>query len=178
MATLSAGAAPGASAAVPAPPGLPAFYSVPRPLPVGGPGTLVKSQKMATTGIDGTVYRVMYLSESVHNTRVAVTGLVIVPSTPAPAGGYPVVSWGHGTNGMADVCTPSLDPTQDVPLTNGLLDQGWEVTASDYQGEGTPGLLPYLVGVSAARNTIDIVRVARHLRAGARQRQLRGVGTF
>jgi pimeloyl-ACP methyl ester carboxylesterase len=44
-----------------------------------------------------------------------------------------------------------------------LLDQGWEVTASDYQGEGTPGLLPYIVGVSAARNTIDIVRAAGHL---------------
>ena len=50
-------------------------------------------------------------------------------------------------------------------MTNDLLDQGWEVTASDYQGEGTPGLLPYLVGVSAARNTIDIVRAARHLPA-------------
>jgi pimeloyl-ACP methyl ester carboxylesterase len=50
-------------------------------------------------------------------------------------------------------------------MTNGLLDQGWEVTASDYQGEGTPGLLPYIVGVSAARNTIDIVRAARNFPA-------------
>ena len=46
-----------------------------------------------------------------------------------------------------------------------LLDQGWEVTASDYQGEGTPGLLPYIAGDSAARNTIDIVRAARNLPA-------------
>ena len=60
---------------------------------------------------------------------------------------------------------PVVGSTQAVPLTNGLLDQGWEVTASDYQGEGTPGLLPYIVGVSAARNTIDIVRAARHLAA-------------
>ena len=66
---------------------------------------------------------------------------------------------------MADSCAPSLDPTQAVPETNGLLDQGWEVTASDYQGEGTPGLLPYIVGVSAARNTIDIVRAARNFPA-------------
>ena len=50
-----------------------------------------------------------------------------------------------------------------MPLANQLLDQGWEVTASDYQGEGTPGPLPYLVGVSAARNTIDIVRAARRI---------------
>ena len=48
-----------------------------------------------------------------------------------------------------------------MPLANALLDKGWVVTASDYQGEGTPGLLPYIAGVSAARNTIDIVRAAR-----------------
>ncbi len=126
----------------------------------------MKSEKMAgISGLHGTVYRVMYLSESVRSTPVVVTGLVVVPDHPAPPGGYPVVSWGHGTNGMADQCAPSLDPTQAVPLTNGLLDQGWEVTASDYQGEGTPGLLPYIVGVSAARNTIDIVRAAHHLAA-------------
>jgi len=52
-----------------------------------------------------------------------------------------------------------------VPLANDLLDQGWIVTASDYQGEGTPGLMPYLAGVSAARNTIDIVRAARQIKA-------------
>ena len=39
------------------------------------------------------------------------------------------------------------------------------LTASDYQGEGTPGMLPYIAGVSAARNTIDIVRAARNLAA-------------
>jgi pimeloyl-ACP methyl ester carboxylesterase len=155
----------GASSAssLPPPAGLPEFYSIPQPLPSGPPGTLIKSQKVAVAGVHGTIYRVMYMSESVRNTPVVVTGLVIVPDRPAPKGGYPVVSWGHGTNGMADQCAPSLDPAQDVPLTNGLLDQGWEVTASDYQGEGTPGILPYIVGVSAARNTIDIVRAARHL---------------
>ena len=164
--TLGAACGSSSPSSLPAPVGLPAFYSVPQPLPSGPPGTLIKSEKMAgTNGLHGTVYRVMYLSESVRNTPVAVTGLVVVPDRPAPPGGYPVVSWGHGTNGMADQCAPSLDPTQAVPLTNGLLDQGWEVTASDYQGEGTPGLLPYIVGVSAARNTIDIVRAAHHLAA-------------
>jgi pimeloyl-ACP methyl ester carboxylesterase len=152
-------------APIPAPRGLPSFYSVPQPLPSGPAGTLIKYQKVASAGLHGTVYRVMYVSESVRNTRVAVTGLVIVPDQAPPKGGYPVVSWGHGTNGMADQCAPSLQPASAVPLTNGLLDKGWEVTASDYQGEGTPGLLPYIVGVSAARNTIDIVRAARELPA-------------
>jgi pimeloyl-ACP methyl ester carboxylesterase len=66
---------------------------------------------------------------------------------------------------MADVCAPSLSPGSAVPEANALLDQGWVVTASDYQGEGTPGLMPYLAGISAARNTIDIVRAARQLPA-------------
>ena len=148
---------------IPAPRGLPSFYSVPQPLPRRGPGTLLKSQRIAAPGLHGTTYRVMYLSESVSGSPVAVTGLVVVPDRRPPAGGYPVVTWGHGTNGMADQCAPSLDPATAVPLANDLLDRGWEITASDYQGEGTPGLLPYLVGVSAARNTIDIVRAARHL---------------
>jgi alpha-beta hydrolase superfamily lysophospholipase len=153
------------AASTPPPAGLPNFYSVPDPLPSGPAGKLIKSEPVAVSGLDASVYRVMYLSESVQNRPVPVTGLVMVPTSPPPPGGYPVVSWGHGTNGMADQCAPSLSPTSAVPLANQLLDKGWEVTASDYQGEGTPGLLPYIVGVSAARNTIDIVRAARQLGA-------------
>jgi len=153
------------AASTPAPAGLPSFYSVPAPLPSGPPGKLMKSQLVTVAGLHASVYRVMYLSQSVQNRPVPVTGLVLVPTSPPPAGGYPVVSWGHGTNGMADQCAPSLDPSSAVPLANQLLDRGWEVTASDYQGEGTPGLLPYIVGESAARNTIDVVRAARQLAA-------------
>lgn len=145
---------------IPAPKGLPAFYSVPQPVPTTT-GKLIKSEKIAAPDVHGTVYRVMYVSQTVDNTPVAVTGLIVVPNSAPPAGGYPVVTWGHGTNGMADSCTESLTPAKDVPLVNALLDKGWVVTSSDYQGEGTPGLLPYIAGVSAARNTIDIVRAAR-----------------
>ena len=145
--------------------GLPSFYSVPTQLPSGSAGTLIKSEQIVAPGINGTVYRVMYLSETELGRPVAVTGLVMVPTTIAPAGGYPVVTWGHGTNGMAPICAPSLQPSSAVPLQNQLLDNGWEVTASDYQGEGTPYIMPYLAGVSAARNMIDIVRAARQLPA-------------
>ncbi len=146
-------------------PGLPSFYSVPTQLPSGPAGTLMKAERIAAPGIDGTVYRVMYVSETELGRPVAVTGLIMVPNSPAPVGGYRVVTWGHGTNGMAPQCAPSLQPSSAVPLQNQLLDQGWEVTASDYQGEGTPGIMPYLAGVSAARNMIDIVRAARELPA-------------
>jgi hypothetical protein len=145
---------------------LPAFYTTAE-VKSGHPvGTLLDSEVVAAPGIHGTVYRVMYQSLSLVGTLVAVSGIVIVPRGRAPAGGYPVVTWGHGTTGLGDACAPSLDPTSAAPPpTNDLLDQGYEITASDYAGMGTPGVLPYLVGVSAARNVIDIVRAARQLPA-------------
>ncbi len=96
------------TATIPAPTGLPSFYSVPTTVPSSAPGTLVKSELIASDGIHGRVYRVLYVSESIYGKPTLVTGLVMVPETPAPAGGYPVVTWGHGTNGMADQCAPSF----------------------------------------------------------------------
>jgi hypothetical protein len=165
VAACSSGTASTTASTIAAPAGLPAFYAVPSTLPSLTPGALIKSEQIASAGIQGRVFRVLYVSEDVKGKPVMVTGLVMVPTTPPPPGGYPVVTWGHGTNGMADQCAPSLSPADAVPLANQLLARGWVVTASDYQGEGTPGLLPYLVGVVAARNTIDIVRAAGHLSA-------------
>ena len=162
LGALLIGVTPGLANAAPAPDGLPAFYKTPS-LAGKKAGTLLKSQKVAAPSVDGTVYRVMYVSETVSGQATAVTGLVVVPKTAAPKSGYPVVSWGHGTNGMTDECAPSLEPSKIDSLANGLLANNWLITASDYQGEGTPGLHPYLAGVVAAQNTIDIVRAAEQL---------------
>jgi fermentation-respiration switch protein FrsA (DUF1100 family) len=88
-----------------------------------------------------------------------------VPDGKQPRDGFPVLSWAHGTNGMADKCAPSIEADEAAPETNALLDQGWVITATDYEGEGTPGLHPYIAGGNAARNTVDIVRAARKLEA-------------
>ena len=137
------------------------------------PGVLIASQAVTAAGVNGSAYLVEYWSESVPaNTPVKVTGMVYVPTGIPPVGGWPVVSWAHGTDGSNGSCAPSLNPATDVPNINSLLAKGWVVAASDYQGEananiltGSSGILPYLVGQSAARNTIDIVRAARHLAA-------------
>ncbi|HEU5301353.1 MAG TPA: lipase family protein [Acidimicrobiia bacterium] len=150
----------------PAPKGLPSFYAVPSSLAKAEPGELLKSQKVEAPDSDGTVYRVMYASTSLEDdSPVAVTGLIVVPDGPAPDGGFPVVSWAHGTNGMADECAVSADPDDLSELANGLVDEGWLVVASDYRGEGTPGLHPYIAGFAAARDSIDIVRAAQQLKA-------------
>lgn len=142
---------------------MPAFYDVPSPLPSGGPGTIIKSEPVSVPGLHGTMTRVMYKSKSIKGVDIAVTGLIATPSTPAPAGGYKVLSWAHGTDGIADQCAPSLDGPGFVGLANPALDQGWVIVASDFEGLGTPGRHPYIVGDSEARGTIDIVRAARNL---------------
>ena len=169
LASCSSSAAPQAQPGT-RPAGLPAWYDVPPAAAAhpGRPGTLIKYEKVGQPpGVDGTAYRVMYASRTTTGDPSVVTGLVYVPDMPAPAGGYPVVSWAHGTNGMAPQCAPSLTPddlSSDVGRgLNSLLDRGWEVVASDYQGEGTKGPMPYLVGSVSAQNTIDIVRAARQL---------------
>jgi dipeptidyl aminopeptidase/acylaminoacyl peptidase len=105
----------------------------------------------------------MYASESVQNEPITVSGFVIVPKSSPSAGGYRVVSVAHGTVGLDDSCAPTLSAASLPPKTNELLDRGLIVAATDYRGLGPPGLLPYLVGVSAARDTINIVRATQHL---------------
>ncbi|MEX2269792.1 MAG: alpha/beta fold hydrolase [Acidimicrobiia bacterium] len=161
---IAAGTATGAGAArradsakTPAPNGLPKFYAVPN-LP-DAPGEIIKSQKLEIKGLGGTMYRVMYTSTNLRDEVIPVTGLIVVPKGEAPSGGFPVLSIAHGTTGMADECAPSLT-TESGPETNALLDAGYLVVATDYEGLGTPGLHPYIAGENAARNTVDIVRAA------------------
>ncbi|CAM8637589.1 Lipase, secreted [Acidimicrobiia bacterium] len=146
---------------VPAAAGLPEFYAVPDPMPEMSPGTIIKSQPVAVDGLDGTLSLVMYGSTSVTGQTIPVTGVIIIPNGIAPEGGWPVITWAHGTTGLADTCAPSLKPDEFVPLANPLLAKGYLIVATDYEGLGVPGLHPYIVGDSEAYGTLDIVKAAR-----------------
>jgi len=97
------------------------------------------------------------------------SGSVAVPKGKAPKGGWPVVTWAHGTVGIADACAPSIAGTQhqyDSPLLNSWLKAGFAVVRTDYEGLGVPGVThPYLIGVSEGRSVLDMVRAARKLDA-------------
>jgi alpha-beta hydrolase superfamily lysophospholipase len=78
-----------------------------------------------------------------------------------------VVSWAHGTVGVADACAPSRTGDQ-VPGLAELLGAGYVVAATDYEGLGTPGTHPYLVGDSEGRSVLDAARAAARVEgAGA-----------
>jgi pimeloyl-ACP methyl ester carboxylesterase len=106
----------------------------------------------------------LYSSTSVDGKPVAVSGTVSVPKTKAPKSGWPVVSWAHGTTGIADQCAPSMFKIGYTDkLLNSWLKAGYAVVQTDYEGLGTPGPHPYLVGTSEGRSVLDMVRAARAL---------------
>lgn len=89
------------------------------------------------------------------------TGAVFLPPGAAPAGGWPVVAWAHGTVGIADRCAPTVTGKIGGPYLSHWLSQGYAIVATDYVGLGTPGLHPYLDGPTEANSVIDMVRAAR-----------------
>jgi len=155
-----------ATPAVPTGPAGDAFYVPPDPLPKAKPGTLIWAQPItAPAGASG--WRVLYHSRSVAGHDVAVSGVVFAPQGAVPKGGRPVVSWAHGGAGVADACAPSRQfadiPSVLAPFVDELVAQGAVVAATDYEGLGTPGVAPFLVGESEGRSVLDAARAARRL---------------
>ncbi|MEX0766913.1 MAG: lipase family protein [Microthrixaceae bacterium] len=145
------------------------FYSVPNPLPVGMHGTLIRFEKIEQSGNsdpdrDSTIYRIMYLSESLRGEPIAVTGVASVPTAQAPKDGRPLLTIAHGTTGIADECAPSRELTRlDMGLATSELGSEFLIAATDYEGLGTPGRHPYLVGESEGRSTMDAIVAAGEL---------------
>lgn len=140
------------------------FYTVPDPLPQGLHGTLIRYQEVTPTVLEGaTTYRIMYTSWNIGSETIAVTGTALVPEAAAPAGGRPVLTIAHGTTGIADECAPSKAPGGELRLLADPIARGWLVAETDYEGLGTPGRHPYLVGVSEGHSTLDAAIAAGQL---------------
>jgi pimeloyl-ACP methyl ester carboxylesterase len=117
---------------------------------------------------------VLYTSRTPQGVEDAVSGSVSIPKGKPPKGGWPVITYAHGTTGSADICAPSWAARsfRDVSYLNTWLEQGYAVVATDYQGLGTPGPHPYLIGKSEGRSVLDIVRAARDVFPGIGKRFL------
>jgi pimeloyl-ACP methyl ester carboxylesterase len=139
-----------------------AFYTPPSPLPSGKPGDIIWQSAPVAGALDSKVSKILYLSTTARGAPVAVSGLMWVPKDVKPDA--TVVSYAHGTTGLADRCAPSkkLDNGESSTVAEGLLPKGWIVVATDYEGLGTPGVHPYVVGRSEGPNVLDAIRAARH----------------
>ena len=146
------------------------------------PGHLIHHEPLETQLHGARAWRVRYLSSDLAGATHEVTGFVVAPD--APGEDRPIVTWCHGTTGLGDAACPSAQPdpareltdyfspesTQQidygVPGLQTMIDAGWVVCATDYQGLGTPGVHQYTVGPTNARDALFIARAAGHLDAG------------
>jgi pimeloyl-ACP methyl ester carboxylesterase len=152
----------------------PAFYEPPVGVPAQ-PGRLLRSEPMDffldpahALRAPGTATRVMYASTDRSGRPVAVTGSVLVPPTPwRGSGSRPLVAFAVGTQGMADRCAPSRQLSAgseyEGAFLSGLLNRGYAVAVTDYEGLGTPGVHTYMARRSQAATVLDSVRAARAL---------------
>jgi pimeloyl-ACP methyl ester carboxylesterase len=150
------------------------FYKPPKKLPKQH-GTLIwarKAKGLVPLADARYTKLVLYSSRTPQGAKTAVSGSVSVPKGKPPKHGWPVISWAHGTTGVADACAPSRNsvtsPAQASisyihPELNDWLRAGYAVVQTDYQGLGTPGKHPYLIGEAEGRSVLDIVTAARRL---------------
>ncbi|MEU2091532.1 alpha/beta hydrolase [Nocardia beijingensis] len=111
----------------------------------------------------GAARRLTYWTTTSDDRPALAGGAVFVPAGTPPSGGWPVLSWEHGTVGLADECAPSTAgrSKRDLDYLATWLRQGYAVVATDYIGLGTPGPHAYLDGRAEAHAGIDMVRAAR-----------------
>lgn len=152
------------------------FYKPPKKIPAAH-GKLIWQRKaggLVPLRSASSTRLVLYTSKTTSGKSVAVSGSVSFPKGKAPKGGWPLITWGHSTTGIADKCAPSRITRSTPaglkeginyvdPVLNGWLDAGYAVARSDFRGLGTPGVHPYIHGISAGRDVLDMARVARQL---------------
>jgi hypothetical protein len=157
------------------PPSQDPFYTTPDPLPAGAPGDVIDARE-ATFSLDPlnqtpvpgvSSWQVIYHSTDALGDPMALSGTVLVPDSPWLIGDRPVVAYAPGTRGVGDDCAPSFTLSQGTDyeglFVNGLLDMGWAVAVTDYQGLGTTGPHTYMVGPAQGHALLDMVRAAQRL---------------
>ncbi|MCE7761585.1 alpha/beta hydrolase [Pseudomonas putida] len=141
-----------------------AFYTWSKAIPAT-PGKLLRSEPLdqaLSLPNAASAQRILYTSlDGIDGkTPVVVSGALFIPKGKAPAGGWPVASWGHGTVGVADICAPSWAGRsyRDVQYLNRWLEEGYAIVATDYQGLGVPGGHPLLNNRMAAYGILDAAK--------------------
>ncbi|KRA22379.1 hypothetical protein ASD65_18065 [Microbacterium sp. Root61] len=143
-----------------------AFYDPPAQVPAAHGSLIREDAYNGRAPRYGTAQRILYTTQDALGQPAVASALVITPSDPPP-GPRPVVIWNHGTTGVARGCAPSLRDASAtkwaIPGLDDALSRGWVVVASDYSGQGAPGVFPYLIGAGEAHSSLDAVLAAQEL---------------
>jgi hypothetical protein len=134
--------------------------------PQAPPGTLAAAEEIEDTPEGFRSWRILYHSTDLQGNDLPVTGVYVVPDREPPPGGFPLLTFAHGTLGTARVCGVSQEPyTPGTPANTGwdphlkpIAEHGFAVVASDYSGMGAPGPRSYLVQPLEARGVLDAAR--------------------
>jgi len=153
--------------------------SAPAPESVPAESTRVSAMPHAAPlTIAGTASLLIHDMTGVSGGPTPASSLLFVPRGAPPAGGWPVIAWAHGTTTFGQkTCAPSLSPDLDGGLTadglpshytylvGALVDAGYAVVASDYEGLGQVATAPYpyYSAASLARSLIAGVRAAHQV---------------
>ncbi len=109
---------------------------------------------------------ITYTTIAPDGSPVAATGGVYVPAGTPPAGGWPLVAFGHGTTGVRPQCAPTLDPSmfQNLPVVLAILTKlHAAVVMPDFLGLGSAGAHPYLNSTSHGNDVLGAIRAARRI---------------
>ena len=140
------------------------FYDLANVPASARPGTLIRSQPTYDYALSADIVtnRILYYSRAANGEPRAVSGVVIVPEKTPPAGGWPVIAWAHGFEGVARQCAPSLrDNLVEGPLLSMYINLGYAIVVSDYAGLGTASRNAYVDMQSNAADVIYSVPAAR-----------------
>ncbi|WP_067533669.1 lipase family protein [Nocardia crassostreae] len=142
------------------------------PARAAAPGTLISATAQPAGFHDQPNGSVLtYWTTRSTGEPVRASGALLVPDGPAPAGGWPIMAYDHGTSGLGPGCggMSGPDPVSSQNTDNRiryLLSRGFAVAAPDYLGLGLfdTGPHPYLELRTEATATIDMVKAARAAR--------------
>jgi acetyl esterase/lipase len=140
------------------------FYETRSPLPPGSPGELIRSTPFDRyyLPLDVSAVRFLYHSRSAEGGDIPASGVILFPQLKPPAGGWPVIAWGHSWTGVGRDCAPSLMKNlQHGPLLAMYVHLGYAVVAADYAGLGADARSAFGDMLSNANDMIYSVRAAR-----------------
>jgi hypothetical protein len=162
------------------------FYTPPSPLPAGSPGDLVRTEPSRIAldpaghgNYSGKGTRIMYQSINGRGQPVAVSGTYLEPDRPWPGSGpRPLIAFAPWTQGLGDQCAISrllsegtihyggyldIEFYYEVGFIATMLDRGFAVVVTDYQGTGTYGPPTTGIRIPTAHAVIDSARAAMRL---------------